>query len=351
MSQSIDIGQTNIVIANIGATVKTKPQLIADYPTAKVGQQIHGNNHIYVCIAPSTWAIFTEVSDYVAYTDRINTFLAKQIIESGGLVTEKPSPSDSIAEMLIGALRTTGTLQEIDPNKYIPIKIGGQLLKLAVLRDAGVAYFTHNFVAGVSSSAACSNGAATTAYYSPDSILVLGSVIYTNTSLTTTLAAGFYSDNSAWYQVGGAGVISAKGACNSETENTFTSGTRVFRFLKELGDAERTFNFNLSGNTSLFNISPSQLTTSEGNVTATITLYPVTSSASTVSFVVNANGIIYANNELAITDGIDDFPGFISGQGTTQITITFDVGIAKGRSFAWVAGTELVVGPTIAVLP
>lgn len=350
MSQKVDINQTDIVLDKIGASSKTKVQLIADYPSANEGQMVMSDSEMYLCTGTLQWKIFRELSEFIAYKNQTNTFELKQIIESGGLVTQKPSGSDETAELQWGALKTTNTSQEIDPTKYIPVKLNGQVLRLAVLRDASLAYYTHNFVSGISSGAACSNNGAQTAYYSTDSIVVVGTSLFTNIGLTVSAAEGYYSDGDAWYQVDGTGEVIAKGQCDLPTTNTYQTGTKTLRYLKELGDPERTFNFNLAGSTELFNIAPSTLVTSEAAITAEITLNDVGSSSSTITLVINANAVIYANNALSITDGTEDFPGFITGQGTSQITVTFVVGVEKGRVFNWGAGSEIVIGPTNEVL-
>ena len=47
MSQLVNIDQTNLIIANIGATTKTLAQLNTDYPNAKMGQEVHSDTELY----------------------------------------------------------------------------------------------------------------------------------------------------------------------------------------------------------------------------------------------------------------------------------------------------------------
>ena len=58
MSQLVNIDQTDMIIANIGANTKTLAQLNTDYPNAKKGQEVHSDTELYKKTSTG-WIIMT----------------------------------------------------------------------------------------------------------------------------------------------------------------------------------------------------------------------------------------------------------------------------------------------------
>ncbi|WP_421977137.1 hypothetical protein [Roseivirga seohaensis] len=325
MSQKIDIDQSNLVIAKLGATTKTKAQLVATYPTAKSGQFVLADTEVYQCVSAGVWKIYKELPENIAFTDVANEFGPTQSIVSGGIKTKAPTGAErSIVQ--IGKVATNEVELEIDPLKFIPWMDNGQYYKVPVLRlKTSPAYYEKALSFAATIAPACTSEAPTT-YYSSEENLVEGSIIYTDSALTTPLnTAGYYGNGSVWYQINASGAIVGSGDCETYMVNAFD-----FEIAHALVPDEE-----MSGISLLLSSDFPEAFFNESDLNYRQNWITVDGSSDRVSFDLRfIFGVaMTVSTIITITDGTTDYAGVITGNGTTDITISFNVGGSKGRTF------------------